>query len=73
MVREFRKRNNTTPVVLMGYANPVERYDQIHAWPTRGSLCARRGRPAWMACSSWTTRPKNAKPLPPACARTAWT
>ena len=29
-VREFRKRNNTTPVVLMGYANPVERYDQVH-------------------------------------------
>ena len=29
-VREFRQRNQTTPVVLMGYANPVERYDQIH-------------------------------------------
>ena len=29
-VTEFRKRNHTTPVVLMGYANPVERYDQIH-------------------------------------------
>ncbi len=29
-VGEFRKRNRTTPVVLMGYANPVERYDQIH-------------------------------------------
>ena len=29
-VRDFRKRNSTTPVVLMGYANPVERYDQIH-------------------------------------------
>lgn len=29
-VRDFRKRNATTPVVLMGYANPVERYDQIH-------------------------------------------
>ena len=29
-VREFRKRNHTTPVVLMGYANPVERYDQRH-------------------------------------------
>ncbi len=29
-VSEFRKRNQTTPVVLMGYANPVERYDQIH-------------------------------------------
>ena len=30
MVRQFRQRNQTTPVVLMGYANPVERYDQIH-------------------------------------------
>ena len=26
MVREFRKTNSATPVVLMGYANPVERY-----------------------------------------------
>jgi len=30
MVREFRTQNTTTPVVLMGYANPVERYDQLH-------------------------------------------
>ena len=30
MVRSFRQRNQSTPVVLMGYANPVERYDQIH-------------------------------------------
>ncbi len=30
MVRGFRARNTTTPVVLMGYANPVERYDQRH-------------------------------------------
>ena len=30
-VREFRKRNSATPVVLMGYANPVERYDQKHS------------------------------------------
>lgn len=29
-VAEFRQKNTTTPVVLMGYANPVERYDQIH-------------------------------------------
>ncbi|MFD1838424.1 tryptophan synthase subunit alpha [Paracidovorax cattleyae] len=29
-VREFRQRNAKTPVVLMGYANPVERYDQRH-------------------------------------------
>jgi len=30
MVRAFRQTNTTTPVVLMGYANPVERYDQKH-------------------------------------------
>ena len=28
MVREFRQDNDTTPVVLMGYANPIERYEQ---------------------------------------------
>jgi len=31
MVAEFRKTDSATPVVLMGYANPVERYDQKHA------------------------------------------
>lgn len=31
MVRVFREQNQTTPVVLMGYANPVERYNQVHA------------------------------------------
>lgn len=31
MVQTFRQTNTTTPVVLMGYANPVERYDQKHA------------------------------------------
>lgn len=30
MVRGFRRANPATPVVLMGYANPVERYDQKH-------------------------------------------
>jgi tryptophan synthase alpha chain len=29
-VREFRRTHADTPVVLMGYANPVERYDQKH-------------------------------------------
>ena len=29
-VRGFRAGNAVTPVVLMGYANPVERYDQKH-------------------------------------------
>ena len=30
MVRQFRTKDSTTPVVLMGYANPVERYDIKH-------------------------------------------
>jgi tryptophan synthase alpha chain len=30
MVAKFRERDDTTPVVLMGYANPVERYDLNH-------------------------------------------
>lgn len=30
MVRDFRSRDTATPIVLMGYANPVERYDQKH-------------------------------------------
>ncbi|MDB5868590.1 MAG: tryptophan synthase, alpha chain [Polaromonas sp.] len=30
MVRIFRSQDSTTPVVLMGYANPVERYDIRH-------------------------------------------
>jgi tryptophan synthase alpha chain len=28
MVRRFRQDNGSTPVVLMGYANPIERFDQ---------------------------------------------
>jgi tryptophan synthase alpha chain len=28
VVRDFRRHNTTTPVVLMGYANPIERFDQ---------------------------------------------
>ncbi|MES3009608.1 MAG: tryptophan synthase subunit alpha [Pseudomonadota bacterium] len=30
MVRDFRTQDTTTPVVLMGYANPLERYDIKH-------------------------------------------
>lgn len=30
MVRRFRERDTETPVVLMGYANPVERYELTH-------------------------------------------
>ena len=28
MVRDFRKKDMRTPIVLMGYANPIERYNQ---------------------------------------------
>lgn len=30
MVAQFRQTDNATPVVLMGYANPIERYDLTH-------------------------------------------
>ena len=30
MVKVFREKNHATPVVLMGYANPIERYDLKH-------------------------------------------
>jgi tryptophan synthase alpha chain len=30
IVSDFRKKDASTPVVLMGYANPVERYDLVH-------------------------------------------
>jgi tryptophan synthase alpha chain len=30
MVAAFRAQDKATPVVLMGYANPVERYDGVH-------------------------------------------
>jgi tryptophan synthase alpha chain len=30
MASSFRQQDSTTPVVLMGYANPVERYDLKH-------------------------------------------
>ena len=30
MVREFRATDTATPIVLMGYANPVENYNHLH-------------------------------------------
>jgi tryptophan synthase alpha chain len=30
MVQAFRQTNSHTPVVLMGYANPIERFDLLH-------------------------------------------
>jgi tryptophan synthase alpha chain len=42
-VREFRQRNAATPVVLMGYANPLERYDQRHGAGAMVAACAAAG------------------------------
>ncbi|ARU05702.1 tryptophan synthase subunit alpha [Comamonas serinivorans] len=41
MVREFRQRDAHTPVVLMGYANPVECYDLRHGTGSTGSAFVR--------------------------------
>ena len=41
MVRTFRRQDSTTPVVLMGYANPVERYDIKHGSSTTESAFIR--------------------------------
>jgi tryptophan synthase alpha chain len=43
MVRTFRDRDATTPVVLMGYANPVERYDLKHGKDAYIRDCAAAG------------------------------
>ena len=45
MVREFRSTNQHTPVVLMGYANPVERYNQKHASTDTGTGSGTSGSP----------------------------
>jgi tryptophan synthase alpha chain len=42
-MRGFRARDVKTPVVLMGYANPVERYDQRHGDGAFVSACADAG------------------------------
>jgi tryptophan synthase alpha chain len=42
-VRGFRARNKETPVVLMGYANPIERYDQQHGEGAFVAACAEVG------------------------------
>lgn len=41
MVRTFRAQDPSTPIVLMGYANPVERYDQKHSAPGLASAFVR--------------------------------
>jgi tryptophan synthase alpha chain len=47
-VKAFRARNATTPVVLMGYANPIEAYDQHHGAGRLRARCQGFGR-GWRA------------------------
>ena len=56
----FSLSNDTTPVVLMGYANPIERYD--HAAAEARSDVMRK---PMASTASWSsaTHLKNAKPL----------
>src|SRR5512135_1042943 len=42
-VRDFRSRDRSTPVVLMGYANPIEHYDQRHGGRAFVDAAARAG------------------------------
>ena len=57
MVRVFRQQDATTPVVLMGYANPIERYNQKHASP-------RTAHGAHAANATQTTLPAQATQTP---------
>ena len=61
-VAEFRKTDPRTPVVLMGYANPIER---IGHGPASSPLPRR---PGSTACSWSTIRRKSASSSPPPCA-----
>ena len=51
MVTTFRQKDASTPIVLMGYANPVERYDGVHG---KGSFI----RDAAHAVPPYTLRPR---------------
>ena len=42
-VRAFRRDDAKTPVVLMGYANPIERYDQRHGAGSFAAAAAQAG------------------------------
>jgi tryptophan synthase alpha chain len=43
LVRRFRERDDRTPIVLMGYANPIERFDQLHGGGTFVTQAAQAG------------------------------
>lgn len=43
MVAQFRESDDHTPVVLMGYANPIEKYDLVHGKGTFIDQAAKAG------------------------------
>jgi tryptophan synthase alpha chain len=43
LVRRFRETDDRTPIVLMGYANPIERFDQRHGSGAFVAQAARAG------------------------------
>lgn len=42
-VKTFRQTNDATPIVLMGYANPIERFDQVHGKHAFAATAAQAG------------------------------
>jgi len=65
-VREFRTTNQTTPVVLMGYANPIEAMG--------AARFVEQAQQAGVTARWWsTTRRRSASPSPVSCAAAAWT
>lgn len=42
-VKTFRQSNDSTPVVLMGYANPIERFEQVHGQHSFSQTAAQAG------------------------------
>ena len=63
MVRDFRGRDRETPVVLMGYANPIERYG------VERFVADAAGRAVSTVSWSSTTRPRSASTSHASCAR----
>jgi hypothetical protein len=75
MVRVFRRKDTTTPVVLMGYANPIERYDQRHLAPAGQRVRAGGGpgRCGWPVDRRLPAGRMHCRVSPPTCAAMAWT
>jgi tryptophan synthase alpha chain len=63
-------RNTTTPVVLMGYANPIERYDQKHG---AGPSCATPPPAGVDGVLVVDYPPEECEASPPAARPPAWT